>query len=117
MYYGSGILYKGISETGDFLAGYGFEGDSQCPGWASGENDNLSAVDPTNKVVGTQFGAKGRFDAWVNSTPQTLVYNEDKGSSAFFTYYSKTKLGYESPTASRFLWGPSPVLGNERFFQ
>ena len=58
---------QGISETGDFLAGYGFEGDSQCAGWASGENDNLSAVDLTNKVVGTPFSAKGRFDAWVQS--------------------------------------------------
>jgi outer membrane immunogenic protein len=119
-YYGSGTLYKGISETGDFLAGYGFEGDNysiNVLGGAGAENDSLSAVDPDNKVVGTQFGAAGELDAWVNPTEKTLIYNEDDFSTAFLTYYSRTKVGYDFTGSQIFVGPEGAVLGNERFIQ
>jgi outer membrane immunogenic protein len=119
-YYGSGTLYKGISETGDFLAGYGFEGDNYSINVLAGagaENDTLSAIDPDNRVVGTQFGAAGQVDAWINPTEKTLIYNEDDFSTAFLTYYSRTKLGYDVVGNQIFVGPEGAVLGNERFIQ
>jgi outer membrane immunogenic protein len=113
--------FKGVYETGDILAGYGFEGDYYSINLLVGpsvENDTLNMFDPDNRVVGTQFGAKVRGDAWVNFTPNTLVYSEGEFSSAFLTYYTKAKFGYDFFNSSNVFIGPEiGALGNERFNQ
>jgi hypothetical protein len=120
-YYGQGTAFRGVSETGSALAGYGFEGDNYSITLMAGlnaENDTLSAPDPTNPVVGTQFGGMVRAEAWYNPTPQTLVYTEDQFSSAFRTFYTEGKLGYDLFGGSHVFVGPAVgYLGNERFTQ
>jgi outer membrane immunogenic protein len=113
--------FKGVYETGDVLVGYGFEGDFYSINLLAGpgvENDTLNMFDPNDKVVGTQFGAKVRGDAWVNFTPSTLLYTEGEFSSAFLTYYTKAKFGYDFFNGSKIFIGPEiGTLGNERFQQ
>jgi outer membrane immunogenic protein len=120
-YYGTGITYHGVSETGSALAGYGFEGNNYSITLMAGvnaENDTLSSPDPTNAVVGTQFGGMVRGEAWYNPTPQTLVYTEDQFSSAFHTFYTEGKLGYDITNGNHIFVGPAlGYLGNERFTQ
>ena len=120
-YPAGGEWIRGVYESGDALAGYGFEGDNYSINLLAGLNainHTLSAVDPENPVQGTRFGAKVRGDAWINPTPQTLTYGEAEYSTAFNTYYTKLKLGYDLSSGKQIFVGPEvAALGDNRFNQ
>ncbi|HSV22598.1 MAG TPA: cellulose biosynthesis protein BcsS [Xanthobacteraceae bacterium] len=120
-YPAGGEFIRGTFESGDVLAGYAFEGDFYSVNLLAGFNASnhvLSNVDPENKVQGTAFGAKVRADAWVNPTPKTLTYGEAEYSTAFRTYFAKTKFGYDFTDGKEIFFGPEfAALGDERFNQ
>jgi cellulose biosynthesis protein BcsS len=59
-----------------------------------------------------------RADAWINPTPQTLVYAEGEYSTAFESYNATLRLGYDITAGRQIFLGPmAAVLGNERFDQ
>jgi outer membrane immunogenic protein len=102
----TGGTIKGIYSTGDILGGYGFVGknyDINILAGVSAENDILSAVDPSDPVHGTEGGVKVRSDFTINPTPVTLLEGEVDYTTAFKTYYSSAKFGYD-------------IFGNEVFF-
>ena len=119
-YPAAGSVIKGVYEGGDALAGYGFEGDNYSINLLAGLNainHTLSDVDPDNAVQGTRVGAKVRGDAWINPTPKTLTYGEAEYSTAFSTYYTKLKLGYDLTGKEIFIGPEVAALGDERFNQ
>ena len=112
---------RGIEAAGTLLAGHAFEGDNYSVNLLVGANainHMLSAIDPTNSVQGTAFGVKARADAWVNPTPQTLVYGEAEYSTAFRSYFAKAKFGYDVTQAQQVFIGPEVAAsGNQRYDQ
>ena len=120
-YPASNEMIRGTFESGDAMAGYAFEGDFYSVNLLAGFNainHTLSNVDPENKVQGTAFGVKVRADAWVNPTPKTLTYGEAEYSTAFRTYFTKAKFGYDFTEGKEIFVGPEfAVLGDERFNQ
>jgi len=112
---------RGVYSGGDFLAGYAWEGDNYSINLLTGINalnHTLSAIDTENRVQGTAIGAKVRGDAWINPTPKTLTYGEAEYSTAFKTFYTRAKLGYDPTAAMGIFVGPEVVaLGDERFHQ
>lgn len=111
---------RGTEEAGELMFGYGFVGENyefSLFAGANVENDNLSEPDPENPVQGTKFGAKVRADLWMNPTPRTLVAGEAEYSTAFKTYHTKGKLGYDLFGTGMFI-GPEVVaMGDERYDQ
>lgn len=111
---------RGIYSTGDLLGGYAFEGDNyeiNLLAGASAENDMLSAYDTSNPVNGTAVGPKVRGDVWINPTPKSLFYGEAEYTTAFQTYYTSAKYGYDVFNKGFFL-GPEVIaFGDERFDQ
>ena len=101
--------------------GYGFEGDNYSINLLAGANaanHMLSDIDPDNSVQGTAIGAKVRGDAWVNPTDNTLTYGEAEYSTAFRTYYAKTKVGFDITNGKHIFLGPEvAALGDERSSQ
>jgi opacity protein-like surface antigen len=112
---------RGVYSTGDLLAGYGFEGNNYSINLLAGgsaENDMLSQFDPTDPVHGTAGGLKVRGDAYVNPTPQTLFYGEGEYSTAFQTYYTSMKYGYDITNGKQIFFGPEvAAFGNQRYDQ
>jgi hypothetical protein len=112
---------QGVYSTGDLLGGYGFEGENYEINLLAGgsvENDTLSARDPENRVQGTAVGVKGRADIWINPTPQTLFYGEVEYSTAFQTWYSSAKYGFDITNGKQIFFGPEVVyFGDERHKQ
>jgi outer membrane immunogenic protein len=111
-------LISGVFETGDALAGYAFEGDFYSINLLAGlnaANHTLSDVDTENKVQGTAFGAKVRGDAWINPTPKTLLFAEGEYSTAFQTFFTKGKFGYDFTNGKEVFFGPEVAFfGDER---
>jgi len=120
-YPAEGKFIRGAYESGDVLVGYAFEGDFYSINLLAGANavnHTLSDIDPENKVQGTAFGVKVRADAWINPTPKTLAYGEAEYSTAFQTYFTKAKFGYDFTSGKEIFVGPEVVrLGDERFNQ
>ena len=120
-YPANGGSIHGRYESGDALAGYSWEGDNYSiylVGGFNAINHTLSEVDTTNKVQGTQFGAKIRGDATINPTPKTLTAGEFEYSTAFQTYSSKAKFGYDITKDKQVFIGPEVgALGDERYNQ
>jgi outer membrane immunogenic protein len=119
-YPAGGEWIRGIYSTGDLLGGYAFEGDNyeiNLLAGASAENDMLSAYDTSNPVNGTEVGPKVRSDIWINPTPKSLIYGEAEYTTAFQTYYTSAKYGYDVFNKGFFL-GPEVVsFGDQRFDQ
>jgi outer membrane immunogenic protein len=116
----TGGTIRGVYSTGDILAGYAFEGSNyeiNLLAGASAENDMLSAYDVTDPVNGTAGGAKVRGDIWINPTPQTLFYGEGEYSTAFQTYYTSAKFGYDVFAKGFFLGPEVSAFGDARFDQ
>jgi len=111
---------KGIYSTGDVLVGYGFVGknyDVNLLAGVSAENDILSAVDASDPVHGTEGGIKVRSDFTVNPTPKTLFEGEVDYTTAFQTYYSSAKFGYDI-FGNEIFFGPQVIaFGDARFNQ
>ena len=117
----AGGSIRGIYSSGDALVGYGFEGDNYSINLLAGANainHMLSDIDPENSVQGTAIGAKVRGDAWVNPTANTLSYGEAEYSTAFRTYYTKAKVGFDVSNGKQIFLGPEvAALGDERYNQ
>jgi hypothetical protein len=120
-YPAEGMFIKGHYESGDVLAGYSWEGDNYSIALLGGfnaVNHALSEVDTTNRVQGTAFGAKVRGDATINLTPKILTAGEAEYSTAFKTYSSKAKFGYDFTDDKQIFVGPEVgAVGDERFHQ
>jgi outer membrane immunogenic protein len=120
-YPANGGYIRGTYTSGDLLIGYGFEGDNYSINLLAGgnaANHMLSEIDVDNSVNGTAFGGKGHADVWINPTPATLVSGEVEYSTAFRTYYSLVKLGYDVTNGRRVFAGPeASVAGDERSHQ
>lgn len=114
-------LQKGVYTSGAVLGGYGFEGNNYSINLLAGlsaENDMLSTFDQADRVQGTQGGVKVRADAWINPTPTTLIYGEGEYTTAFQTYWTAGKLGWDVTNGKQIFVGPEVVeFGNERFNQ
>lgn len=120
-YSGGGTNFRGNYSSGELLAGYGFEGDNYSANLLVGFNainQKVTPYDFDNRVQGTEGGAKIRGDIWINPTPQTLAYGEAEYSTAFQTYYTSGKLGYDISNGKQVFVGPMvSFLGDERFNQ
>jgi opacity protein-like surface antigen len=119
-YPASGQWIRGVYSSGDLLGGYAFEGDNyeiNLLAGASVENDMLSAYDPSNPVNGTEVGPKVRGDVWVNPTEKSLFYGEAEYTTAFQTYYTSAKYGYDVFNKDFFLGPEVTAFGDERFDQ
>jgi outer membrane immunogenic protein len=111
---------RGIYATGDLLAGYGFEGNNyeiNLLAGGSAENDMLNAYDATDPVNGTAVGAKVRGDVWVNPTTKSMVYGEAEYTTAFQTYYTSAKYGYDLFNRGFFVGPEAAAFGDQRFDQ
>jgi hypothetical protein len=65
-------------------------------------------------VVGSETGFKVQGDLWVNPTERTLVYALASYSTAFNTYYSIGRLGYDFVGNGVFFGPEVGGLGNDR---
>jgi outer membrane immunogenic protein len=111
---------RGVYSTGDLLGGYGFEGNTYEINvllGGSAENDMLSAYDPSNAVNGTAVGVKARADVWYNPTPRQLIYAEGEYTTAFQTYYTSARYGYDFFNKGFFIGPEVSAFGDERYDQ
>lgn len=121
MYFSGATAFRGVYESGEVLAGYGFEGDNYSINLLVGPNainHMVSPYDPTNHVQGTDGGVKVRADAYLTPTTSTMSYTEGEYSTAFQTYWAREKLGFDVTNGQQIYFGPEvAVLGDERFNQ
>jgi len=117
-YFAEGTSFHGTLSTGEALAGYAFEGDNYSINLLGGLhaiNHMVSPFDPENKVQGTAFGIKGRVDAYVTPTQSTMLYGEAEYSTAFMTFYTAGKFGFDITNEKQVYIGPmAGMLGDER---
>ena len=111
---------RGVYSSGDLLAGYAFEGNNyeiNLLAGGSAENDILSAYDSSNPVQGTAVGPKIRGDVYINPTSQSVFAGEAEYTTAFQTYWTSAKYGYDV-FGKGFFIGPEVVaFGDARFDQ
>jgi hypothetical protein len=116
---------RGSVTDGSLLLGYDFARDNYSLGLFAGldvQNNWLAASDPQDAAQGTQLGAKGVAELWWTPTPQTLVFGLAEYSTAFQTYFTQAKLGYDvlsgkAPGKEIFIGPEFIALGDERFAQ
>jgi opacity protein-like surface antigen len=121
MYFDGATAFRGVYESGEVLAGYGFEGDNYSINLLAGPNainHMVSPFDPTNRVQGTEGGVKVRADAYLTPNTATMSYTEGEYSTAFQTYWARQKFGFDITNGQQIYVGPEvAVLGDERFNQ
>jgi hypothetical protein len=114
-------LIKGRFEAGDALIGYGWVAENMSAKVVVGvnvQNQRLSPDDPTATVKGTATGAKVQVDFYGTPTDYTMVAGLGSYSTAFKTYYTDFKAGYQVFNVKELYFGPQLVaLGNEDFNQ
>jgi outer membrane immunogenic protein len=117
-YPAEGTSFRGTLSTGEVLAGYAFEGDNysiNILGGLHAINHMVSPFDPENRVQGTALGIKGRVDAHVTPTQSTMLYGEAEYSTAFNTFYTTGKFGFDVTSGNHMYVGPmAGMLGDER---
>ena len=121
-FFRSGGAVRGFYSTGSILGGYAFEGKNyeiNLLAGLSAENDILSVNDPSDPVKGTAAGFKVRADTFYNPTPRTLFYGEGEYSTAFQTYWTSAKWGYDPTKDNKGIFvGPEvTAFGDARFNQ
>ncbi len=107
----------GYTSGGSLLGGWGFEGETYSIDLLVGPNainHTLTSIDLENDVQGTAFGVMGRADMHFNPTPQWLIAAEGDYSTAFGTFESLAKLGYEIIPNSRVYFGPEGGANGDR---
>jgi outer membrane immunogenic protein len=121
LYHDGAAAFHGIYESGEVLAGYGFEGDNYSINLLAGPNainHMVSPYDPTNHVQGTEGGIKFRADAYLTPATGFMSYSEGEYSTAFQTYWAREKIGFDVTHGQEIYVGPEvAVLGDERFNQ
>jgi outer membrane immunogenic protein len=88
----------GRNPFGEALAGYGIEGENYTINLLAGfsaTNHTLSQPDPENSVQGTAGGFTVRGSAYSNPTTRTMVYGEAEYTTAFKTFITEGKAGYD----------------------
>jgi hypothetical protein len=109
--------FKARFTSDDLLFGYSKVWDQGSATIAVGgnyQNHDVKPFDPNNPVQGQAWGAKIQADFYVNPTEATVVSGIASYSTAFHTYYSILKGGYDF-FGKGFFIGPEIVaLGNER---
>ena len=112
-----GTSFNGRFGSADALVGWSHVFDQGAVTLSIGanyQNHRISPVDPSNSVQGAKTGFKVQGDLWVNPTPRTLVYALGSYSTAFNTYYSIGRLGYDVMGSGWFVGPEVGGLGNER---
>ena len=109
--------FKGRFASVDALVGYSSVFNNGAATLAIGANyqdQRVSPRDPDNPVQGDKLGFKVQGDIWTNPTERTLIVGIASYSTAFRTYYTIGKFGYD-PFGLGFFIGPEVVaLGNQR---
>jgi Cellulose biosynthesis protein BcsS len=112
-----GETFKGRFVTADALIGWSHvfnNGAFTLQVGANYQNHRIKPTDPNNSVVGSETGFKVQGDIWVNPTQRTLVYALASYSTAFNTYYSIGRLGYDFVGTGVFFGPEVGGLGNDR---
>jgi Cellulose biosynthesis protein BcsS len=112
-----GTTFKGRFASVDLLAGYSHVVQNGAVTLAIGANyqdQRVTPFDPGNSVQGERWGFKVQGDFWVNPTQQTLVVGIASYSTAFDTYYSIIKFGYDVFNLGFFIGPEFAALGNDR---
>lgn len=104
--------------SGDLLIGWSnvvANGAATLSVGANYQDHRLSPFDPSNSVVGSEWGFKVQGDFWVTPSPNWLVVGLASYSTAFDTYYANFRVGYDWKNGSGVYFGPElAALGNER---
>jgi cellulose biosynthesis protein BcsS len=112
---------KGRFETVDILLGYGANADNFSAKFMAGLNiqdQALSPGDPNNPVQGIQAGVKVQTDVYATPTPQTMIFGLGSYSTAFRTYFSELKAGYQVLNIRELYIGPQFIAqGNQQYDQ
>jgi hypothetical protein len=114
---GSTSTFKGRFASVDVLAGYSRVFENGAVTLAIGANyqdQRVNPPDPNNPVQGEKLGFKVQGDFYVNPTEQTLVVGIASYSTAFNTYYSILKFGYDFFGRGFFIGPEFTALGNQR---
>jgi len=120
----SGYIRGSVTDV-SLLLGYNFSRDDYSLDLFAGpdiQNNWLAQFDPQDATQGTQVGVKGVAELWWTPTPQTLVFGLAEYSTAFETYFTQVKLGYDilsgkAPGKEIFIGPEFIALGDERFAQ
>ena len=112
-----GLTFKARFASVDALVGYSYvfnNGAATLAVGANYQNHDVSPPDRDNPVQGEKLGFKVQGDFWTNPTERTLIVGIGSYSTAFNTYYSILKFGYDVFGLGFFI-GPEVVaLGNQR---
>lgn len=109
--------FDGRFASGDFLVGYSKVWETASLTFSAGinvQNQYVTPADPNNSVQGTRAGLKIQSDFWSNPTERTLVMGIASFSTAFNTYYSIGRFGYDFFGKEIFIGPEVTALGNER---
>jgi hypothetical protein len=112
-----GETFRGQFVSADALIGYSQvfnNGAATLQVGANFQDHRIRPTDPSNSVVGSKTGFKVQGDIWVNPTERTLVYALASYSTAFNTYYSVGRLGYDFFKTGVFFGPEVGGLGNDR---
>jgi len=112
-----GSTFKGRFASVDALVGYShvfYNGAVTFAVGANYQNQQVRPFDPDNPVQGEKVGFKVQGDFWTNPTQRTLVTGIGSYSTAFETYYSILKFGYDFFDRGFFIGPEFVALGNQR---
>src|SRR5215510_4103259 len=104
-----GETFKGRFVSADALIGWSHvfnNGAATLQVGANYQDHRVRPFDPNNSVQGAKTGFKVQADLWVNPTTRTLIYALGSYSTAFDTYYTVGRLGYD-------FWGKGVFFGPE----
>lgn len=116
-YHSDPLLIKGRFSSVDLLAGYSWvfhNGAFTLQVGGNYQDHHLRPNDPSNTVVGSELGFKVQGDIWMNPTPNTLLFALGSYSTAFDTYYSVGRAGYDFFGHGVFIGPEVGALGNDR---
>lgn len=117
----SPLTVKGKFISSDLLLGYGHVGENWNAKLYLGlnvQNQHIAPLDLGNPVVGTKAGVRVQGDVWISPTKETMLFALASYSTAFRTYYTNAKFGYDVSNGRGIFFGPEFVAqGNERYDQ
>jgi cellulose biosynthesis protein BcsS len=113
----SPTTFKGRFASVDALVGYSAVVSNGAATLAIGANyqdQRVSPFDPNNPVQGDKLGFKVQGDFWVNLTEQSVMVGIASYSTAFNTYYSVLRGGYDFFGRGFYIGPEVGALGNAR---
>ena len=109
--------FKGRFASVDALVGYSAVMNNGAVTAAIGANyqsHDITPFDPNNPVRGDRLGFKVQGDFWTNPTERTVVVGIASYSTAFNTYYSVLRGGYDFFGLGFYIGPEVGALGNAR---